>query len=148
MGQVLARGNPAMTDIHVRHEGGDRYRISIRGHELAVDQPVSDGGEDTAPTPTELFVAGLAGCVGFYAGRYLRRHGLSEEGLAVDCSFDFAEDRPARVGRIEVHLYLPEGFPPERREAFRAVVEHCTVHNSLRQVPEIELSLEAAEHVG
>lgn len=137
-----------MGEVHVRHEGGDRFRITIRGHELTVDQPTTDGGEDTAPTPTELFVASLAGCVGFYAGRYLRRHQLPEDGLAVDCSWVFAGGRPARVGRIDVRLHLPEGFPEDKRRALQAVVEHCTVHNSLRDAPEVEISLEAAERVG
>ena len=62
--------------LTVAHRGGDRFRIRVRGHEIDVDQPVGDGGEDTAPTPTELFVAGLASCVAFYARRYLARHGL------------------------------------------------------------------------
>lgn len=131
-----------MNGIRVRHEGGDRYRIAIRGHEVLVDQPVDDGGEDTAPTPTELFVAGLASCVAFYGGRYLRRHGLPTEGLAVECAFVFAPDRPARVGKIEIVVRLPEGFPSDRRQAFRSVVEHCTVHNSLVQPPEIGIALE------
>lgn len=131
-----------MDQMRIEHEGGDRYRVRVRGHELVVDQPVEDGGEDAGPTPTELFVAGLASCVAFYAGRFLRRHGLPTEGLAVDCSFNFAEDRPARVGEISVAVHLPEGFPEERRAALRAVVEHCTVHNSLRQPPEVEIALE------
>jgi len=137
-----------MGDIHVRHEGGDRFTIMVRGHELLVDQPVTDGGEDTAPTPTELFVASLAGCVGFYAGRFLRRHQLPERGLAVDCRWGFAEGRPSRVGRIDVRVHLPEGFPEGKRRALQAVVEHCTVHNSLRDAPEVEISLEATERVG
>jgi len=131
-----------MSDIHVRHEGGDRYRIRIRGHEVLVDQPVDDGGEDSAPTPTELFVAGLASCVGFYAGRFLRRHDLPTEGLAVDCGFEFAPDRPARVGKIELLVHLPEGFPQERRKALLSVIKHCTVHNSLQQSPEVGIGLE------
>lgn len=131
-----------MNEMRVEHEGEDRYRIRIRGHELIVDQTKDDGGGDAGPTPTELFVAGLASCVAFYVGRFLRRHGLPTEGLAVDCGFAFAEDRPARVGRVEVAVRLPEGFPEERRAALRAVVEHCTVHNSLRQPPEVAIELE------
>ena len=131
-----------MSDIRVHHLGDDRYRIAIRGHDVLVDQPIEEGGRDTAPTPTELFVAGLAGCVAFYAGRYLRRHDLPTEGLAVDCAFGFAPDRPARVGKVEVVVRLPEGFPDERRKALLSVVEHCTVHNSLVQPPEVGIALE------
>jgi organic hydroperoxide reductase OsmC/OhrA len=36
-------------------------------------------------TPTELFAASLAACVAFYAGRFLRRHGLTADWLRVDC---------------------------------------------------------------
>jgi Pyruvate phosphate dikinase, AMP/ATP-binding domain len=37
--------------------GGDKYAIDIRGHRVRVDQPLNAGDDDTAPTPTELFVA-------------------------------------------------------------------------------------------
>jgi uncharacterized OsmC-like protein len=136
-----------MPDIIVKHEQGDRFRISVRGHEIVADQPIDDGGEDLGPTPTELFVAGLVSCVGFYAERFLRRHDLSVEGLAVECDFAFAKDRPARVSDVTIRVILPEGFPADRRPGLHAVVEHCTVHNSIKQAPEIRISLEAAAHI-
>jgi len=132
-------------DVFVRHERGDRFRVEIRGHELVVDQPVEDGGEDSGPTPTELFVAGLASCVGFYAGRYLHRHDLPPEGLAVECDFAFATDRPARVSQVDLRVVLPEGFPEDRRAGLLAVVEHCTVHNSITHAPEIRITLGAKQ---
>jgi putative redox protein len=131
-----------MTRIDVSPEQGDRYRVAIRGHEIWVDQPVEDGGADSAPTPTELFVAGLASCIAFYGGRFLRRHELSAEGFAVACDFTFATDRPARVADIDIRVTPPPGLPDARRAGFLAVIEHCTVHNSLHQVPEIRIALE------
>jgi uncharacterized OsmC-like protein len=130
-----------MSEIEVRHEDGDRYRIGVRGHEIVVDQPVLDGGEDMGPTPTELFVAGLASCVAFYGGRFLRRHDIPADGFAVRCRFEFASDRPARVGAIAVDVTLPCGFPERRRAAFRSVIEHCTVHNSITRAPEIGIAI-------
>ncbi len=93
----------------VGHEEGDRFQVSIRGHRLSIDQPVADGGTDTGPTPTELFVAGLASCIAFYADRYLRRRHLPINGLRVDCAFSFAEDRPRRVASISLRVDAP-GF--------------------------------------
>lgn len=69
-----------MSGLVVRHLEGDRFRVEIRGHAVEVDQPIEDGGDDKAPTPTELFAASLASCVGFYAERFLRRHDLPVEG--------------------------------------------------------------------
>ncbi|HUO49225.1 MAG TPA: OsmC family protein [Acidimicrobiales bacterium] len=130
--------------VHVSHLGGDRFEIRVRQHRLEVDQPISDGGEDTAPTPTELFVSSLAACVGFYARRYLVRHDLPTEGLAVDASFTMAA-RPARVGEITVHVDLPEGVPEEKRAALLAVASHCTVHNTLTTPPKITVDVAAAQ---
>lgn len=125
--------------VHVVHQGGDRFDITVRGHVIRTDQPTSAGGEDTGPTPTELFIASLAGCVAFYARRYLDRHGLPTEGLAAEADFQMGS-RPARVARIEVRLTIPADVPVERREALLAVASHCTVHNSLMVTPDISVA--------
>jgi putative redox protein len=130
--------------ITVEHLSGDRYEVAIRGHRLVVDQPVAGGGEDAGPSPTELFVAGLASCVGFYAGRWLRRHGLDDDRLWVRCDAEMSTDRPARVAAIRLQVAgLPE-LPAGRRDALLAVVRHCTVHNSIRQAPVVTVELEDA----
>lgn len=129
-----------MAEILVTHEWNDRFSIDIRGHRMYVDQPHADGGDDTAPTPTELLVASLASCVGFYARRYLSRHDLPEDGLEVTAAFTMAS-RPARVGHIDVHLTLPDGIPADRRAALLAVASHCTVHNTLVDGPMVRIAL-------
>ena len=125
--------------ITVNYEDGDRLRVEIRGHELNTDQPHQDGGGDTAPTPTELFLGGLAACVAFYAERFLSRHGLTVKGLKVSCDYWWAEN-PHRVGNVELTVDAP-GLPAANRAAFERVIDHCTVHNTLRQPPEIQVRL-------
>jgi putative redox protein len=124
--------------IEVRHEDGDRFAIAIRGHRVVVDQP--DTG-DAGPTPTELFVASLASCAAFYAERFLVRHGIDPSGLTVSGSYEMAQDRPARVSAIDLGLELPPSFPPSLEPRLRAVVERCTVHNSIVQAPIVSLEL-------
>ena len=55
-----------------------------------------------------------------------------------------ASDRPARVSDVEIRVFLPEGFPAERLAPLQAVMEHCTVHNSIVQAPVIAIVTEAA----
>lgn len=129
-----------MNQLAVHHLAGDRFEITVRGHVIVVDQPVSDGGEDTAPTPTELFAAGLASCVAFYVRRYLSRHGLPEDGLQVVADYRMGQ-RPARVAGVRIAIALPDGVPEERRSALLAVASHCTVHNSLTDPPDVEVTL-------
>ncbi len=126
--------------IRVGHLEGDRFEIAVRGHTLTVDQPVEDGGRDTAPTPTELFVASLASCIAFYARRYLSRHGLATEGLSVSAHYSMAA-RPTRVGEVVLRIELPPGVPEGKRDALLAVASHCTVHNTLEQSPSVSIEL-------
>jgi putative redox protein len=127
--------------IIATYQYGDRFDVELRGHRLVVDQPADDGGGDQGPTPTELFVASLAACVGFYAERFLRRHGLAAEDLRVEAHASMSNDRPARVGEITLQLAGLPPMPAGRRAALHAVVEHCTVHNSIRQAPQIRIRL-------
>jgi len=129
-----------MGHIEVRWASGDQFLIGVRGHDPIVDQPRDAGGDDAGPTPTELFVASLAACVGFYAERFLKRHGLAIEGLLVRASFAMSEDRPARVTSIDLSVVPPVGFPVERRAALAAVISLCTVHNSIRLEPVVSMS--------
>ena len=129
--------------VTVRHVDGDAYAITARGHAMLTDQAVADGGTDAAATPTELLVASLASCVAFYTGRYLVRHGLDRAGLAVTAEFAMAAG-PARVGAVRLRITVPGGVPPQRVGALLAVASHCTVHNTLRQQPDVSIELAGA----
>lgn len=131
-----------MNEVRVRSLHGDRFEIGVGAHLLYVDQPVDSGGEDSAPTPLELFVASLASCVAHYARRYLIRHDLPTEGLELNATFDVAS-APARVGTIRMELTVPAGVPEERLAALHAVASKCTVHNTLQQPPTVTLTLSA-----
>jgi putative redox protein len=130
-----------MPNLSVAHQAGDRFELQVRGPRLLCDQPVADGGTDQGPTPTELFVGSLAACVGFYARRFLARHHLDAAGLRVEAAFTMSPDRPARVAIITLRLLLTQALEENRRRALLAVVDHCTVHNSLRTPPEVRVRL-------
>jgi putative redox protein len=130
-----------MPNLNVTHQNNDRFQLRVRGHRFLCDQPLADGGDDQGPTPTELFVASLAACVAFYARRFLARHGLDTTGLRVEAAYTMSPDRPARVHTITLRLLLPQPLEEHRRRALLAVVDHCTVHNSLRTPPEVRVTL-------
>lgn len=124
--------------LRVIHEDGDRFGITVRGHRITVDQPGSDGGTDTGPTPTELLVASLASCVAFYGQRFLVRHGVGR-GLYVDAQWEMASS-PPRVSCISISVEAP-GLPVELEGRFLKVIEHCTVHNTLSSPPKVLIGL-------
>lgn len=129
-----------MNSVSVHHLDGDRFATtSVPTPDR--DQPVQDGGTDSAPSPTELFVASLASCVAHYARRYLARHCLPRQDPEGTASYTTGT-APARVTNVQVELRVSGAVPPERRDALLTVASHCTVHNSLTQPPSIEVPLE------
>jgi uncharacterized OsmC-like protein len=133
-----------MEDITVHHHFDDEFAVLVRDNLIHVDQPLEAGGGDAGPTPTELFVASLAACAGFYARRYLARHGLPAEGLEVSAAYAMSDRPPARVTGIELRIRPPANIPEQRRRALIAVAEHCTVHNSIMRPPQIRIDIETA----
>ncbi len=129
--------------VRVQHDAGDRFKIKIRQHDLAVDQPVEDGGAGTAPTPTELFVARLASRVASYVRRFLSRRGLPVDRLAVSSEVELAA-RTHRVGGIRPLVEGLGALTEEQRTSVLAVASRCTVHNSLPQAPDVTIATEAA----
>jgi putative redox protein len=130
-----------VAQMDVRFVSGEAYEVAVRGHRVLVDQPADSGGQDIAPTPTELFIVSLATCIAFYAGRYLTRHGFGRDGLGVSVGYEMATEPPARVGSIHLTVRVPAEVPPQRWPALRAVVSHCTVHNSLIAPPTVAVDL-------
>jgi putative redox protein len=59
----------------------------------------------------------------------------------VEAAFTMSADRPARVDTITLRLLVPGPLEPNRRRALLAVVDHCTVHNSIRTPPEVRVTL-------
>jgi len=128
-----------MDAVTVRHEANDRFRISIRGHEIVVDQP-APASDDAGPTPTELFVASLAACAAFYARRFLARHGLADGGLVVRSDFGWAVDHSS-VTSITLVVDVPGGVPGHLEAALLRAIERCTVHESIRNAPAVRCTL-------
>jgi putative redox protein len=132
-----------MSTMTVRYLDGDRFAIGVRDHTITVDQPHADGGEDTAPTPTEPLVASLASCVAFYARRYLARHQLPTTDLTVTADYTLGS-HPARVTDIRIDIQLPDTVPVERLDALLAVTRHCAVQNTLADAPKVTVKLAGA----
>jgi uncharacterized OsmC-like protein len=48
--------------VDVAFVAGESYEAVVHGYRISVDQPTDSGGNDSALTPVELFVASLATC--------------------------------------------------------------------------------------
>jgi|SRR5688572_17347931 len=128
--------------INVQHDERDSFSITIRGHDLVVDQPLEDGGRDSGPTPTELFVASIAGCVAHYARRFLERHGLPDD-VHVSADWTITTKPHTRVGEVVLTVETAD-LPLDLAPRFERTVSHCLVHNSLMDPPVVTIQRKAS----
>lgn len=110
-------------------EGGFRHTISLRGHEIGVDESPEHGGTDAGPSPQELLAASLASCTAVTMEMYAARKRWDLAGVEVECTY-----APAERGcptRFELILRLPAGLSDEQAERLRVIAAKCPVHRTL-----------------
>ena len=110
-------------------EGGFRHTVKVRSHELSIDEPLDEGGSDSAPSPQELLAASLASCTAVTMEMYAARKGWDMGGVEVACEYTPAERGCAT--RFELILRLPEGLADEQVQRLHAIAAKCPVHRTL-----------------
>jgi putative redox protein len=82
-------------------------------------------------------VASLASCLAFYARGFLHHYGLADR-VRVSARWTL-KSQPMRISQIILEIDAP--LLPEIYDQLRSVVQECTVHNTLTQVPQISLEI-------
>ena len=126
--------------LEVTFPGGSRVEARYRGQKILTDQPVKAGGEGSAASPFDLFLASIATCAGFYAQQFCRHRELSTDGLALSLQ-TVADPQSKMISRVLLHLELPAGFPDKYRRAIERSIDQCAVKRHLARPPSVELRL-------
>ncbi len=109
--------------------GTFRQTLRIRDHQLAVDEPLDQGGDDAGPSPQELLAASLASCTAITMEMYARRKGWDVGDVEVSCNYTPAERGcPTRFNLV---MRFPESLSDEQVERLRVIAAKCPVHRTL-----------------
>jgi putative redox protein len=128
--------------INVKHRHGQSFDIQVRGYPLVSDEPVTLGGDDEGPTPTELMVAGLAACAADEVVKCLVAIGARFEPTEVGADFSWdAEGR--RVASIRLSVTLPEEISENTRQKVLLSMLSCPARKMLAEPPNVEYELSA-----
>jgi len=131
-------------EVKVTHLGQVKFNIQSRSHSILCDQPVDNGGEDSAMTPPELMLASLGSCAAFYAVQYLKTRNLADSGVEVSVTAEKLK-APARLGNFKIHVAYPVFLDQEHTEGLMRSVKHCLIHNTLLAVTDIDIELVSAK---
>jgi putative redox protein len=127
-------------ELKVVFAGNYRIDVEYKGFTVKTDQPVRDGGEGTASSPFDLFLASIAACAGYYALAFCKERQLSTEGLAVTMTTERGEVSKM-IDKIRIEVVTPAAFPEKYRFALVKAVDHCTVKAHMMRAPQFEIVL-------
>ncbi len=131
-------------EMKITFPGGKRVNAEWNGRVIATDQPVEAGGEGTAPTPFDCFLASLGTCAGIYALGFCQQRGISTEGLELTQRAEFGErEGKMRLSRVAIEITLPPGFPEKYRTAIVKAAELCAVKKAIMDPPELTVTARA-----
>lgn len=116
-----------------------RTTIKVRGHKWHIDEPVEDGGADTAPTPGEMMLGALGSCMAITCKMYAERKGWDLQ--VVDVKVDYerfkGSDYPAHDGEdLYVHevrkaLTFHGDLDDKQRKRLYDIAGKCPIHRLL-----------------
>jgi putative redox protein len=113
--------------------GKMRHIVEVRGHRIAVDELPSVGGEDTGPTPHDLYDAAVGACKALTVVWYANRKQIPLAGVSVMVDRDDADERTGTY-RLRATLTLGGDLSDAQREELRNVAGKCPVHRLMTKV--------------
>ncbi len=122
----------------INFPGGKRVQAYYKGFTINTDQPEADGGENSAPSPFDLFLSSIGTCAGFYVLNFCRERDIPYQDIELILSTE-RNQATGLIGKISIELKLPTGFPKQYREAVVRVANLCTVKKHLADPPEFQI---------
>lgn len=124
--------------IIVTLPGGRRVDAQVGRHLVATDQPLANGGEDSAPSPFDLFLASIGTCAGIFVQGFCSKRGIPTEAIRIVEQPSFGPD--GELSAVDLRLELPPNFPEKYRDAVVKVVEQCSVKRAIAAQPRFSVT--------
>ncbi len=133
-------------DMEITFPGGARVDANFGPFTVQTDQPPLGGGEGLAPTPFAVFLSSIGTCAGIYVLGFLRKRGLSIEGVSLRQRMH-TNPVTGMVGEIEIDIQVPPDFPERYLEALIRTAELCAVKKHFENPPSFNIQTSVKELV-
>ncbi len=108
------------------------HTVRVRDHAFAIDEPPANGGEDTGPTPHDLYDSALGACKAMTVLWYANRKQIPVEDIGVSVERDDSQERQGTY-RLKVTLALSGPLSEAQRQELLTVAGKCPVHKLMTQ---------------
>ena len=127
-------------EIKITFPGGKKVNAEFNGMTVKTDQPAKYGGEGSAPSPFDYFLASLGTCAGIYVLGFCDKRKIPTEHISLLQRHEHEKQgEKVILKKIVLEIHLPGDFPEKYREAVIKVANQCAVKKSLLNPPDIEV---------
>lgn len=128
-------------EMKITFPGGEKVNAEINNRIIPTDQPVEGGGDGSAPSPYDYFLASLGTCAGIYVLNFCQQRQIATEGLEITQNMEFtATEGRTKLTKVTMEIALPPGFPEKYRNAIVKAAGLCSVKKALMDPPEFEIT--------
>ncbi len=124
--------------IRITFPGNKKVNAEFDGFVVPTDQRYQGGGDSSAPTPFETFLASIGTCAGIYILGFCQSRGISTEGVEINQNIVY-DPFKQKIGKIMLDINLPPEFPEKYRSAVIKAAEMCAVKKTLEDPPEFHV---------
>ena len=121
-------------------EGGKVVTALHHGHRIKTDQPLGNGGTDTAPAPFDLYLAAIGTCASIYVKSFCDNREIPTDKIKIIQKTEFDKETGLPVD-ITIDITLPEDFPEKYKDAIKVVAEKCKVKKSILSPPVFQVNV-------
>ncbi len=121
-------------ELMIDFPGGKRVDAHFDNFTVQTDQPITSGGENSAPSPFQVFLASLGTCAGIYVLGFCNQRNLPTEGIRL---VERVTSNPANgmAECIEIEIQVPPSFPANYYDALVRSAEQCKVKKTIENPP-------------
>ncbi|HDD57063.1 MAG TPA: osmotically inducible protein OsmC, partial [Thermoplasmatales archaeon] len=69
--------------MKITFPGGEKVFAHYDNFVIQTDQPVVEGGEGSAPSPFDLFIASIGTCIGYYVLKFCKQREIPYEDIVL-----------------------------------------------------------------
>jgi len=125
-------------ELIVTFSGKKKVDAQFKGFTIKTDQPQTNGGDGSAPSPFDLFLSSIGTCAGIYVLDFCVNRGIPLEKVRVVQTME-RNPETHMVTSVALRIELPKEFPDKYRDSLIRAVDLCTVKKHIMNPPKFTI---------
>jgi putative redox protein len=128
-------------EITITFPGKKKVNAELNGMVIPTDQPTMQGGEGSAPSPYQHFLASIGTCAGIYVLGFCQERGIPTDGITLTERLEYANSPEGKpfLDTIAIDINVPPDFPEKYHKALIKVADQCAVKKTIAHPPKFAI---------